>query len=469
MKKVILLLLVCALLIPLMASCGKKPTTPPAENVTTKKQEKESPVEVRDLDREVTILEQANYNYLEVEAVDSDIMKEAYQKRLNYLEDNYGVTFKNIDAINEFQTLVNEISGGGTTYDIINPHPQLYIGSLMTTGVLNNICGFDNIDLTQPWWNQSFVENYTVNNFLPFIVGDSAVNTAGFMAFVMNNAMYQRYGYKDNLYELVDQRKWTLEKFGELAKETGLDALEESDREYGLILHQGLVHCFFFGSGEQVLKKNNEGVPVFKFNADKCQSLAEWLYEVVYGDYTGLCTYSNATFATSKQWTTFASGKALMIGFDFVAFGSMLKSIESFDMVYLPNPLFDEDQKEYHTLCGSGFVGIPTTAQNPEDIALLLSAINWHSHENLRNTYVNTFMSFRVADDINQRNVLLLIIDSVMYDLGFSLDTGKTSGLALGMLERVVVEGKSYSVANYISANEEQIAENFRLQIQNLF
>ena len=64
--------------------------------------------------------------------------------------------------------------------------------------------------------------------------------------------------------------------------------------------------------------------------------------------------------------------------------------------------------------------------------------------------------------------MLELVLDHTVYDLGYVLDSqGTQTGLALGLLDAVVMQGEG--VASYIQTNEKTANNNFQNIIKDLY
>ncbi len=471
MRKHLALLLAAVLLFGSLAvaGCGKKPKQPSAETNAKTEQtagEDDAPA-VRRLGTDLNILTLNGSTLLEGGSTDSSIISEALERRRRYVEETYDVTLSltTVADGNDYSALSESYMAGLRAYDMVVPHPTKFLSTMMTSGMMQDLNSLPDIDTTKLWWNQSQVENFTVSGKLFFGVSDFNLNGRGFSVNVMNRQMFNSYFLGEDIYRIVFDGDWTLERMAEYAV-----AVSDPDNGvYGYAFNASGASGFFYGCGETLLKRNEQGNFEMKWNVEKCSSIAEKVFALVVGDQTFKDQWYNSNFPTSKAWTTFAGGKALILGMDIGAAGQLLADI-SFETAFLPAPKLNEEQAQYHAMCGAGFVGIPNDAANPQDSGLILEALGWHSYYNFRPVYFDRYMSYRVSKSADDYKVLELILDQTVYDLGFTLDSvGLGAGLALGMLKTVVIDNVSTDVVSYIRQNETYCNDQFQTILKEIY
>lgn len=100
-----------------------------------------------------------------------------------------------------------------------------------------NLASF-NVNFENPWWDQTFVDTYTIKDnsgadTLWACVGDFAVSAyRAAHAIIYNRTIYETAGISDNVYELVKDKKWTMDKFVEMCKIAATDNDGNSEFHY---------------------------------------------------------------------------------------------------------------------------------------------------------------------------------------------------------------------------------------------
>ena len=398
---------------------------------------------------------------------DSEAISNALVERTNWVQDTYNVKMQlsTVDDGNDYMALQNSYLGGLREYDMVVPHPTKFLASMMASGMMQDLGACEEIDLTKPWWNQSQVENYNIQGKLFFGVSDFNLNKRGFSVVVINQDRFKSL-FDEDIYELVEEGKWTFDAMKEYVIAAAEPSTDPEVAVYGLSIN-GSVSGFYYWAGETLLKRNDEGNLELKFDVDRCSDIAAKVMQIVTGDHCLKDNYYNNTFVNSTAWSSFSGGRILMMSIDLGAHGHMLRDI-SFETAYAPPAKFDESQESYTQICSAGFVGIPNDAKDLHFSALLLEALNWHSYYNFRPAYFDTYMSYIVSKNAKDYEMLELVLDHTVYDLGYVLDSqGTQTGLALGLLDAVVMQGEG--VASYIQTNEKTANNNFQNIIKDIY
>lgn len=474
LKKLTLLFLAFTLLLSLLASCGscgKK--NPPAQTNEGKTDDSDEigdnfSLPIKKFDREVIILALEGASLTKGSSTDPDMINEALIQRAKYVEETYDVTVvqNEVPDGQDYNSLMTSYSSGLHAYDLIAPHPTKFLVSMMTSGLLQDLRSLDYFDFTQLWWNQSQIENFTINGKLFFGVCDFNLNKRGFSTLLMNREMFGNYYPGQDPYDIVFNGEWTMEKMKEMVLSVYDDTSDNPI--YGYIINENGGFGSFYECGETLLKPDEDGKLTFKYDLEKCSVIAKKLYDIVCGPQTLKVKWFNSSFATGDGWTTFASKRALIIEFD-LYFANLMKDL-TFETVFLPGAKLDENQKNYRALCGTGFIGVPVDAPDADCSALILEVFNRYSYTNFRPVYFDSYLAYRISKDPRDRQVLQLILDNTVYDLGFNIDdNGATAGKASGMLRTVVYQNMSTNVASYIEQYEDTIRKEFEQTLSEIY
>ncbi len=474
LKRLTLLFLVFTLLLSLLASCGscgKK--DPPAQTGEGKTDDSDEigdnfSLPIKKFDRAVTVLALEGASLTKGSSTDPDMINEALVERTRYVEETYDVTMIQNEVSDgaDYNALMVSYSSGLHAYDLVAPHPTKFLASIMTSGLVQDMRSLNYFDFSGLWWNQSQLENFTVNGKLMFGVCDFNLNKRGFSTMLMNSVMYNSYYPNSDPYSMVFNGEWTMERMKDIVLSVYDDTGDSPT--YGYITNEYGGSGAFYWGGETLLKPDGDGKLTFSYDLQKCSDIAKKLYDIAIGPQTLKVKWYNSNFATGDAWTTFSSGRALIIDFD-LYFASLMKDL-SFDTVFLPGPKLNDDQKNYLTNCGAGFVGVPTDASDADCAALILEAYNRHSYNYFRPVYFDSYMAYRVSNDPRDRQVLQLILDYTVYDLGYNLDAnGATAGKATGLLNNVVYQNMSTNVASYIEQYEDTIRREFEQTLSEIY
>ena len=356
--------------------------------------------------------------------------KETYNCEVTIFEDN------NLASI-----IVANYTGGISDFDLIRPHPQTGIVSLMTSGALANGGNISTLDFSSPWYNQSMIENYTVNDRIYLFGNDSLIAGEGFTALIYNKPLYDSYNLGYDIHSNVMERKWTAEQFKQLlvATESNDDNLDT--KVYSLVVNEGSVHHFMYAFGGRALKKNNDGDFVVGLNTTNIVDICEAFVDVLYsGDYllSGYTDYAGTP--TSKMYTTFTAKRAVFYQFDVGGLYYLLRDL-SFDLSYAPLPLINDTQKEYITFCGAGGYAIPSNAEHPEWSGIMVEYVGVHGYLTLKPAFFEVILNGRLSDHPDDAEMLNLLHSVKNFDMGFTLDS--SDNVVNRMLRDVIMPVKT--------------------------
>ena len=322
------------------------------------------------------------------------------------------------------------------------------------------------IDTTQPWWNQSQVQNFNINGKLFFGVSDFNLNRRGFPVMLLNRTLYDQ-KYEENIYDVVFNGDWTMEKMAQLVSENYDDELEKPT--YGYICHKNIAG-FYYAAGQTLMVRDRDGNWTVDWDVETISNVVEKVYEIINGNQTLKTTWFNSNFATNEGWLAFTSKRALMFGFDLGGgFATLLRDLD-FTTAFLPSPKLDKAQPNYYAINASGFTGIPNDAKDLECSALIMEAFNEHSYYHFREAYFDNYLAYTISKDPNDYKVLELILDNTVYELAYNLDSvGLTSGKGVGMMREIIIENAGTDVASYVQNNEETFKKAMEAVIADIY
>ena len=322
------------------------------------------------------------------------------------------------------QMLSQSVAVGDDAYQIAATHTA-YNASLSMQGQYYNLRSMDSIDLSAPWWSQSFNDNCTVNDKLFITTGDLALTMwEGLYAVFFNREMAADYAVGD-LYQMVRDGEWTIETLteitGGLYTDNGDQTIGPEDT-YGLLINRHSMRVFITTCELPLCERNAEGeYELVHMDADhikKVVDVYDALFELIYendGTYDSLLQDGNYT----EMQDMFTGGRSLFM------MGTLENApvLRSSDMVFgiLPFPKYDEEQENYyaHTYDGLSSFGIPASAKDPEMCARILDAMAAENKTSVIPAYNEIVLDSRVARDEDSKEMLGIIRNNLYFDFGF--------------------------------------------------
>lgn len=333
------------------------------------------------------------------------------------------------------------VLSGDAEYDIVAGY-GVFIADLAVEQLFMNLHDTAYIDFEQKWWSDSLIKNLSLNGKLYFASGDISTNTIGTsFAVLFNKELAEKYKL-ENLYSLVDNGKWTLDKLFELSSEVYTDLNGDGKRDendlYGLVSHQTSFDNLYYSCCMNVVTPDKDKGMIVSpdFGSEKMASLVE-----------KLCTAFNHTDGIS--WYTESGGEAevnfkngnsifLLAGLD--AASNSLRDA-NFNYGVLPTPKWDEAQENYlstTTYTGSLYA-IPLVVKDADMSSAVVEALAIEGYYTVAPAFFETALKIKYSSDDDSARMYDIIRDSRSYDFGRLFSTGgleSIPGKLRGMVER---------------------------------
>ena len=321
-------------------------------------------------------------------------------------------------------------------YDVVMPYMNPTIG-LATEGLLLDLKTVPWMDLSQPWWDQRANENLIIAGKLFITTGDIAIlDNECTMCLFFNKAMVRDHNL-ESPYELVREHRFTLDKLKEMAETVTRDADGDGEMTvndvWGLTIAFNAPISFYFGAGERIVDRNDEGKLDFCLGSPRSVDVFDKLMQVCLDDKM-LTAHNVGNTSYGVTLPAFSEERAMIVTWALTSI-SDLREVE-FEFGLLPYPLYDEAQEEYNNLISTGLVSsvsIPVTCSDTEMTGAALEAMACGSVSTLTAAYYDNALKNRYARDEESGEMLDLIFATRVYDLGYIFDWG-TSGSLIGSL-----------------------------------
>ena len=352
------------------------------------------------------------------------VLDSAITDRNDIIFDNYNCHIKVVDI--DSLTVTNGFMTNQENIDIIVGKYNIHTKG---NGQYINFHELD-IDLTDPWWDQRFIEDVTVDGQLYGAIGSfSVASFDATSAIFFNKTVKEQNEQLRNVdfYELVEKNEWTVDKFFEIAKK----AYQSTDNGdiYGFMSVPNGIKDLYFGSGQRYSVKTDDenGVSSFThgFNGD-ASAVTDKLIEMFGHESFRSDSAASVYSAFVNGGTLFTSEllrQASVYAADKKADGSAV------DFGILPQPKLSSDQANYNHFIDNHmlYLSVPKTCANRAQIAYFLYLYAYHSYTTVYRKYLELFM-YHYTNDTKSGEMVDLIINSRCYDLADQLYWGGVSG-----------------------------------------
>lgn len=352
-----------------------------------------------------------------------DIVNDAIYERERTVEERLGVQLEwtfipgawaNREAF--AQTVEQSVTAGSQDYDLVVAY-NLTPPVLAVKGVLENLNDMQYIELDQPWWPQTYVEQALYDDKIYCLAESSSRGVLRNMPAVFyNKSLTEQYGMGDLLQIALDG-DWTLDKLGELIKGTYRDLngnnTADAEDQYGLSVGTApWLDAFFYGSGLTITKINEQGNPELTLGDEKVQTYIDKILPFLHES-------PDVYPIDAKQYQMFKAGRAVFY-VSTVAITDQLRDVEV-NYGVMPMPKFDASQESYHTTMSNthDVWCIPTGGKNPERAGAVLEALASGSYRQVYPAYYETALKVKYAPDDQVAQVYDMIREGIMFDFGY--------------------------------------------------
>ncbi|MBR6736538.1 MAG: hypothetical protein IKL92_06745 [Oscillospiraceae bacterium] len=293
------------------------------------------------------------------------------------------------------------------------------------------------VDLTKPWYDQNAVKELSIANQLFTVNGDLILNDENASWCVLYNPILQADydAVPNDLYELVDNGTWTLDKMFEIASEvthenSGDDKLDENDI-WGFHTEAWNSYAMLIASGEKIASKDENDIPYLTANTEK--------FATVFEKAVKMQADESITFMNEKGHEVAGSMTAQIGGIWLFSKGATGTGCSLFRMagVYtitqarrvaesdidigvLPMPKWDTDQTRYYTpiTTNATTLFIPKNAPDLERTGAIIEALSAEARYTTREAFYEQTLKTKYSPEENSSRMLDLVSDSRTFDVG---------------------------------------------------
>lgn len=432
------LLICCMMLCSLLIACedDKKPAGPGEQKPEGEMSQAEKVLnqfEKTDYDGKVEFLIAASSSYenrfvIDQFTSDDDLNGNAVHDELfrrdSMIEAYFNIAIVYDDVLDSQMAnhVSSSIGAGDDEYSLILATLGGTARTLFNNDYLRNLYDFEDIDLSQPWWNKQSVNNFEVNGKI-FMATGAITNRYVYAPYAMLFNTYLIHEFEmESPYDLVDEDRWTMETFTIMIEDTHRD---EGNGEVGLEDFYGLAPAsdsetayYFACGGQMVAKQGDELVPVYE---------AKINYEILQDVMDMYATDDVLKFKnTYDSNATFKDGRAIFHSTALCDITMLSNMNDKYGIV--PMPKYDEDQENYISNANrsiSTMAVFPITVRDTKTVGLITEALAAVSQYTSLDKQYDTVLLLRQALDEQSKRNLQLVVESVSYDWGYVFDIGQ--------------------------------------------
>lgn len=344
-----------------------------------------------------------------------DVYEDAVYRRTVEIEDLFKIKLEDIKVTST--DLINTVMSGTDEY-------ALHTATLSNmNAVVNRKCVYDlheidSLNLEKAWWDQNAQQKCSFDGKLYYTFSDFVITGVdNSRATYFNKTLHEQLGLED-LYQLVEDGKWTYTKMAEMAKvarsDLNGDGVITNDDQIGIINGcTTFYEAMLTGCDAELVKLGDDGLPYF-FWLDNQEQFIE-VYQSL------LSTFSSDDFYLKEggELETFKKDKTLFT-VAVLSYAVKLRQ-ETVEFGILPVAKWDEEQENYLNVSPNGHaLMIPITVQDTDRVGNILEALSYYSSkyysdEAAMPSYFELALTAKSARDDESARSLEIIHDNISY------------------------------------------------------
>ncbi len=362
------------------------------------------------------------------EAETGDVLGDAVYRRNLKVSEQF-----NIDISVEYQpngtvptTVRNMAAAADDAFDLT--YIRTYEAPpVITAGCLTDFNELPYVSLDRPWWDANAADNLSIGGKLYLAASDiNVIDKDATAVITFNKKMAAGLNLPD-LYYIVLQDQWTVDRMAELYKDASQDVDGDGkmglDDIWGFIAGRDVPTAFFNGAGAVFASKDENDMPVYTFESEYNYAVAEKIIGIMrdeshfYNHHTG--TDAAPVTDDTEYRQLFENGRGLFFWTRLDDVTAMRASETDFGI--LPTPKYEESQEKYHNLVSihtAGLMSVPISAGDLERTSVILESMAFESSSTVQPAYKDVALKGKYVRDEESLAMLDLIFASRVFDIG---------------------------------------------------
>ncbi len=332
----------------------------------------------------------------------------------------------------------------------------------------------EGLDFTNPWWDNAATEMYNFGGIRAAASGAySLYNYSTRHVYVFNNKMMTDLDIEDDLYTLVRDGKWTLDKMYSLAAEAVSDLngdgkMQPEEDRYGIIgTPTRHYSAMLMGAGVRYIERDSDGKLYFNIPGNDYAQTVMAKFVSLDSENPDIFNDKIADINVDID-TVFTDGRAMFCA-AYVGEAAKMRGLE-FDIGFIVPPKFSEEQEQYYSLVEGGAQSVLPKTLGEEDLArvgTILDAFAYESYYASIPAYIDVLLMEKVARNEDSAEMLELAFACSAYDLGTGVWSGQTKNNYVSNVFSKMSPNIASLTEKYTSATEKEL-EKFEEALENL-
>lgn len=357
--------------------------------------------------------------YITGDETTGDVMDTAAYRRNTEVEDMFGITIGEIlFPVAELQnTFRNDVASNDADFDLACFWAVGALDAMITENLAADWKSIPEIQLDNPWYNQSANEAYSINGKQYFAVSDFTYTVQQHSRILFNKNLFDKHQI-EYPYHAVFDGNWTWDMMLEICKDKYVDVNNDGKQnlfdEFGMVTSNNFMCTYPYQAGEKSVILTDDGYELNLYS-DRIVSIVEDVQALYDNADFWMCTVSG-----NIQYDAFKEGRSL-----FETYSSdpvLLRDIENFDFGYLPYPKYDELQENYYSFTYGGMMAIPNVATDYTRTGYIVEALSAASAKYIEEAFIEKSIEGKVLRDDESVEIYRMMRENSLYEFSYYVD-----------------------------------------------
>ena len=330
---------------------------------------------------------------------------------------------------NFLRTVRTSVGAGSDDYDFIAGHAW-YMPLLAPEGLMYNLKNVPHLDPEAAWWSADCAEQMTIDGKLYYITGDYSQSLLrGMNVTFFNKQLAQDFDI-GNLYRIVLDGGFTIDKLGELIigtyNDLNGDGVSNNEDMFGYATPTGnAMNAWVAAFDQPIVRKDSGGVPQLVLNSPLMIQMVETMYDFLYENNNVFVTPESSQ---GQVFDMFAANRTVFMA-SILNANDSLRAMES-DYGILPMPKRNSEQPGYYTVATDwhSMFCIPVTNTKIEAAGAVMEAMAAESYRRVTPAYYEVALKQKYSRDEETSQMLDIIRDGLRFDFG-TVNTANLDGV----------------------------------------
>lgn len=389
-----------------------------------------------------------------------DVVSDAVYDRNLTIEERFNITFTEplLAPDAEATDLNNAVQAGDDMCELAVWHYK-HLGDSAAAGYLADVTQAGYIGFDKPWWYQKVNDAYSIGGHAYVVVGMYDLdNYLDNVCLYFNKNMLIDLTGEDDLYSVVKEGKWTIDKMEEIAVLAAVDlngdgVMNMAEDQFGYGQASGYGFVYQFAWEQPVTARDEDGYPHDAINTERMLTMFETFQKLVAADYTAVdeAGTGSTAFKENRELFQLDSLKAASGGY---------RDMEQ-DFGILPVPKLNEEQTEHytHATAHTSAVAIPVVKDQTglEYSSIILEAMAAEGYKQVRPAVYDVALKSKYTRDADSFEMIDIVVQGRTADFAELYDKwGMTYTLDH------VARGNVKEWASYYASNNKTQTKNIQ-------